>query len=152
MTPEQREQHWLNHVYQGNVQQLTLRAVITGGILGGIMSLSNLYVGLKSGWGLGVDIVAIDLRLTDRVGPVREGLGRVIAHLRLETRKIDGALEDPRWRPRLQPPHPQPESLERGGERRRGWLSFSSAGDLGIADVHEPAQEGAARQNTLRCK
>ena len=28
-------------------------------IFGGLMSLSNLYVGLKSGWGLGVDIVAV---------------------------------------------------------------------------------------------
>ena len=28
-------------------------------IFGGLMSLSNLYVGLKSGWGLGVDIAAV---------------------------------------------------------------------------------------------
>lgn len=60
-TPEQMDQEWLDSIYQKDVPQLTVRSVITGGILGGIMSLSNLYVGLKSGWGLGVDIAAIIL-------------------------------------------------------------------------------------------
>ena len=50
---------WLNTVYQGDkVPQLTLRAVLMGSVLGGFMSLSNLYVGLKTGWGLGVAITA----------------------------------------------------------------------------------------------
>lgn len=39
-------------------KQLTLRAIIAGMLLGGFMSLSNLYVGLKTGWGLGVSITA----------------------------------------------------------------------------------------------
>ncbi|MEY4615732.1 MAG: hypothetical protein RJB66_692 [Pseudomonadota bacterium] len=39
-------------------KQLTLRSVIAGMCLGGFMSLSNLYVGLKTGWGLGVSITA----------------------------------------------------------------------------------------------
>ncbi|MBU1937061.1 OPT/YSL family transporter, partial [bacterium] len=39
--------------------QLTTRAVISGMVFGGLMSLSNLYIGLKSGWGLGVDIAAV---------------------------------------------------------------------------------------------
>lgn len=61
-TPEEREQYWLDHVYQGDEsRQLTFRAVFTGCLLGGIMSLSNLYVGLKSGWGIGVDIAAVIL-------------------------------------------------------------------------------------------
>ncbi|MCX6639793.1 MAG: OPT/YSL family transporter [bacterium] len=60
-TQEIRDKEWLTNVYQGDVPQLTVRAVITGCMLGGIMSLSNLYVGLKSGWGLGVDIVAVIL-------------------------------------------------------------------------------------------
>ena len=38
--------------------QLTLRAAISGMLLGGIMSLSNLYVVLKTGWSLGVTITA----------------------------------------------------------------------------------------------
>jgi uncharacterized oligopeptide transporter (OPT) family protein len=57
---EERDREWLANVYKGDSEpQLTVRAVVSGMIFGGIMSLSNLYVGLKSGWGLGVDIVAI---------------------------------------------------------------------------------------------
>ncbi|MFM8952449.1 MAG: OPT family oligopeptide transporter [Planctomycetaceae bacterium] len=50
---------WLDHVYAGDhAVQLTPRAVITGMVIGGVMSISNLYVGLKTGWGLGVTITA----------------------------------------------------------------------------------------------
>lgn len=38
--------------------QLTFRAVIAGMFLGGLMSLSNLYVSLKTGWSIGVSITA----------------------------------------------------------------------------------------------
>lgn len=59
MTPRERELHWYHNVYQGDsMPQLTVRSVVMGGILGGFMSLSNLYVGLKTGWGLGVAITA----------------------------------------------------------------------------------------------
>jgi uncharacterized oligopeptide transporter (OPT) family protein len=50
---------WLDNVYAGdNAVQLTPRAVVTGMLIGGVMSVSNLYVGLKTGWGLGVTITA----------------------------------------------------------------------------------------------
>ncbi len=39
-------------------RQLTLRAAIAGMLLGGFMSLSNLYVSLKTGWSMGVSITA----------------------------------------------------------------------------------------------
>ncbi len=59
LTPEELELNWYKNVYQGDdMPQLTLRAVIMGSLLGGFMSLSNLYVGLKTGWGLGVAITA----------------------------------------------------------------------------------------------
>jgi len=59
LTPQQRELEWFHNVYQGdNMPQLTLRSVVMGSVLGAIMSLSNLYVGLKTGWGLGVAITA----------------------------------------------------------------------------------------------
>ncbi|MBZ0263278.1 OPT/YSL family transporter [bacterium] len=61
MTQLERDIHWKNNVYQGEVKQLTPRALITGLMLGWLMALSNLYVGLKSGWGLGVEITAIVL-------------------------------------------------------------------------------------------
>ena len=57
--PEAIERHWIEHVYRGDSErQLTFRAVLTGMLLGGIMSLSNLYVGLKTGWGIGVAITS----------------------------------------------------------------------------------------------
>ena len=59
LTPEQIERDWFENVYAGDrMPQLTLRAVIMGMGLGAIMSLSNVYVGLKAGWGLGVAITS----------------------------------------------------------------------------------------------
>jgi uncharacterized oligopeptide transporter (OPT) family protein len=52
------ERYWLEHVYQGGVRQLTVRAVIAGMVIGAVMCLSNLYVILKTGWSLGVTITA----------------------------------------------------------------------------------------------
>ena len=58
-TPEQIELEWYKTVYRGDTMpQLTVRAVIMGAILGGFMSLTNLYIGLKTGWALGVAITA----------------------------------------------------------------------------------------------
>ncbi len=57
---DERDRQWLETVYRGDGERdLTVRAVATGMIFGGLMSLSNLYIGLKSGWGLGVDIAAV---------------------------------------------------------------------------------------------
>lgn len=62
--PQKKSAHeieldWYHNVYQGDdMKQLTLRALIMGSFLGGVMSLSNLYVGLKTGWGLGVAITS----------------------------------------------------------------------------------------------
>ncbi len=59
MSPEEIEMKWYREVYKGDtMKQLALRSVIMGALLGGFMSLSNLYVGLKTGWGLGVAITA----------------------------------------------------------------------------------------------
>lgn len=50
---------WLREVYQGHsVRQLSVRSIVSGMVIGGVMSVSNLYVGLKTGWGLGVTITA----------------------------------------------------------------------------------------------
>ncbi len=58
-TPDQIDARWLRDVYRGEGDsQLTLRAVLTGALLGALMALSNLYVGLKAGWALGVAITA----------------------------------------------------------------------------------------------
>src|SRR3954468_10675761 len=58
-SPEEKDLYWLQHIYQGDRQrQLTLRAVLTGGILGMFMSISNLYTTLKIGWSFAVSVTA----------------------------------------------------------------------------------------------
>ncbi|HEY5909723.1 MAG TPA: OPT family oligopeptide transporter [Verrucomicrobiae bacterium] len=60
-TPEEIERQWYEQVYRGRgdtMAQLTWRAVLMGSALGGVLSLTNLYIGLKSGWGFGVAITA----------------------------------------------------------------------------------------------
>ncbi|HMI87689.1 MAG TPA: OPT family oligopeptide transporter [Polyangiaceae bacterium] len=53
-----RARKWRAQVYRGDMPQLTVRAVLTGMLLGGIMTLSNLYVGLKIGWSVGITITS----------------------------------------------------------------------------------------------
>ncbi len=58
-TPEEIERHWFENVYAGDrMPQLTLRALLMGMGLGGFMSLSNVYIGLKAGWSMGVAITS----------------------------------------------------------------------------------------------
>ncbi|MBK7368299.1 MAG: OPT/YSL family transporter [Candidatus Eisenbacteria bacterium] len=58
-TPEQKDLNWYTHAYQGDrMPQLTTRAVIMGGVLGMLMSVSNLYTTLKVGWSFGVAITS----------------------------------------------------------------------------------------------
>jgi uncharacterized oligopeptide transporter (OPT) family protein len=61
MTLDQKDSWWLKEVYRGDLPQLTLRAALTGMILGGILSLTNLYVGIKTGWTLGVGVTSVIL-------------------------------------------------------------------------------------------
>lgn len=53
-----REAEWLAHTYQPDAPNLTVRAVIIGMLIGGAMSLSNLYVFFKTGWSMGVTLTA----------------------------------------------------------------------------------------------
>lgn len=62
-TPEQvlqmDEATWYREVYRGeDVPQLTIRAVLMGSGLGFLLAFTNLYVGLMTGWALGVAITA----------------------------------------------------------------------------------------------
>lgn len=61
MTLEQKDEWWLKNVYKGDMPQLNLRSAITGMLLGGILSLTNLYIGIKTGWTLGVGISSVIL-------------------------------------------------------------------------------------------
>lgn len=67
LTPEQvrimsrveKDQWWFTNVFRGNVPQLTWRSAITGMVLGGALSLTNIYIGYKTGWTLGVGITSV---------------------------------------------------------------------------------------------
>lgn len=58
---EQKDRWWLENVFRGNMPQLTLRSALTGMGLGAILSLTNIYVGAKTGWTLGVGITSVIL-------------------------------------------------------------------------------------------
>ncbi len=56
---EYDEARWYAEVYRGDdVPQLTVRSVLLGAVLGFLLAFTNLYIGLKTGWGLGVAITA----------------------------------------------------------------------------------------------
>jgi len=57
-TMQDPEIEWLETVYKKGARQLTVRAVISGMLLGGVMCLSNLYVFFKTGWSMGVTVTA----------------------------------------------------------------------------------------------
>ena len=76
-SPEEIERQWFEQVYKGrgdSMAQLTWRAVIMGSFLGCVLSLTNLYIGLKSGWGFGVAITACILSYAFWTGLYRLGL------------------------------------------------------------------------------
>ncbi|MBX3375833.1 MAG: OPT/YSL family transporter [Phycisphaeraceae bacterium] len=60
-TREEKDRWWLQNVFRGNMPQLTLRSAITGFCLGGLLSATNLYVGAKTGWTLGVGLTSVIL-------------------------------------------------------------------------------------------
>src|SRR5262245_26295551 len=55
---ELSETEWYAKAYRGGAAQLTMRAILMGGALGFLLAFTNLYVGLKTGWHLGVAITA----------------------------------------------------------------------------------------------
>lgn len=52
------EAEWYARIYRPNAIQLTLRAVLLGNILGFFLAFTNIYIGLKTGWFLGVNLTA----------------------------------------------------------------------------------------------
>ena len=58
-TPEEKDRHWYTSAYQGDrLPQLTVRAVLTGAVIGMLMSVGNLYMSLKIGLVFGVAITS----------------------------------------------------------------------------------------------
>ena len=52
-----RDRLWLEKVYREE-RQLTVRSALTGMILGAVLSISDLYIGLKIGWIFGMSITS----------------------------------------------------------------------------------------------
>jgi OPT family oligopeptide transporter len=78
-TPQEIERQWYEQVYRGrgdSMAQLTWRAVLIGSCLGGVLSLTNLYIGLKAGWGFGVAITASILSYAIWTSLLKVGLAR----------------------------------------------------------------------------
>ncbi|MBI5512445.1 MAG: OPT/YSL family transporter [Deltaproteobacteria bacterium] len=76
-TREQKDRFWLEKVFRGDMPQLTARAAITGFLLGGVLSATNLYIGAKTGWSLGVGVTSVILayamfRVFGRLGIARD--------------------------------------------------------------------------------
>jgi uncharacterized oligopeptide transporter (OPT) family protein len=77
MTLHEKDRWWLENCYRGDMPQLTLRSALTGMIIGGVLSVTNLYVGIKTGWTLGIGITSVVLafaffKLMSRIGVGRE--------------------------------------------------------------------------------
>ncbi|MCL2450120.1 MAG: OPT/YSL family transporter [Polyangiaceae bacterium] len=70
------EATWYARAYRGGLPQLTLRAVAMGSILGFLLAFTNLYVGLKAGWGLGVALTACITSFTAWSALVRAGIAK----------------------------------------------------------------------------
>lgn len=58
---EEKDRWWLENIYKGDMPQLTVRSALTGMGLGIVLSLTNLYVGMMTGWTLGVGITSVIL-------------------------------------------------------------------------------------------
>jgi len=78
-TPQEIEEQWYEQVYRGrgdSMAQLTWRAVLIGACLGSVLSLTNLYIGLKAGWGFGVAITASILSYAIWTSLLKVGMAR----------------------------------------------------------------------------
>jgi OPT family oligopeptide transporter len=59
LSEEEQNAWWMKNVYCGDkMRQMSFRGLLVATGIGALMAVSNLYVGLKSGWGLPVTITA----------------------------------------------------------------------------------------------
>ena len=75
-TAQQKDRWWLDNIYRGDMPQLTIRSAITGMLLGSVLSLTNLYIGIQTGWTLGVGITSVILAFAAFKTLARMGLGQ----------------------------------------------------------------------------
>jgi uncharacterized oligopeptide transporter (OPT) family protein len=75
-TREQKDRWWFENVYRGDLPQLTLRSGLTGFLLGGVLSATNLYIAGKTGVTLGVGLTSVILAFAMFRALSRAGLGK----------------------------------------------------------------------------
>jgi OPT family oligopeptide transporter len=75
-TREEKDLWWFENIYRGDLPQLTFRSAVTGFILGGILSATNLYVAGKTGVTLGVNLTSVILAFAMFRILARVGLGK----------------------------------------------------------------------------
>jgi uncharacterized oligopeptide transporter (OPT) family protein len=70
------EREWYRVAYRGDAAQLTVRAVAMGTVIGFFLAFTNIYVGLKAGWGLGVALTACILSFTVWTSFLKVGIAK----------------------------------------------------------------------------
>lgn len=60
-TRAQKDQWWFDHVFRGDMPQLTLRSGLTGFVLGGVLAATGLYISGKTGITIGVGLTSVIL-------------------------------------------------------------------------------------------
>jgi OPT family oligopeptide transporter len=70
------ETEWYARAYRRNAPQLTVRAVLMGTVLGFFLAFTNVYIGLKTGWFLGVNLTACILSYAVWSSLQRAGLAK----------------------------------------------------------------------------
>lgn len=61
LSAAERDSWWRMNLYRGDMPQLTLRAGLTGMVVGGLLSLVNLYIGMKTGFAIGMGVTSVVL-------------------------------------------------------------------------------------------
>ena len=59
LSRSQKDQWWLEHVFRGDMPQLTVRSALTGFLLGGVLAATSLYIGAKTGISIGVGLTSV---------------------------------------------------------------------------------------------
>jgi putative OPT family oligopeptide transporter len=74
---QMEEREWYERAFRGHdAVQLTTRSVVMGCVLGFFLAFTNVYVGLKTGWGLGVALTACITSFTVWSALLRMGVVR----------------------------------------------------------------------------
>jgi len=60
-TRAQKDEWWFKNVFRGDMPQLTLRSAMTGFLLGAVLAATALYIGGKTGIGIGVGLTSVIL-------------------------------------------------------------------------------------------